>query len=180
MVRSKKCDRGHIIHGSFQLLPNFIKGFSNIASPITSLQKKGGKFEWSPRRQEIFQDLKHILTSVPVLNIAYLDEYFVMCIDACKEGLNGVLTQKGNVVCYKSQKLKEHERNYATNYLELVAIVHVLKIWRYYLMGGKFELKANHCGLKHLFGYETLNFRQTRWIEFLCEYNFEIKHIKGK
>jgi len=34
--------------------------------------------------------------------------------------------------------------------------------------------------MKHLFGKPTLNSRQTRWIEFLSEYDFEIKHIKGK
>jgi hypothetical protein len=27
---------------------------------------------------------------------------------------------------------------------------------------------------------QTLNARQTRWLEFLCEYDFDIKHIKGK
>jgi hypothetical protein len=25
-----------------------------------------------------------------------------------------------------------------------------------------------------------LNARQSRWLEFLCEYDFDIKHIKGK
>jgi hypothetical protein len=25
-----------------------------------------------------------------------------------------------------------------------------------------------------------LNDRQSRWLEFLCEYDFDIKHIKGK
>ena len=33
----------------------FIKGFSNIASPITSLQKNGVKFEWTPKCEESFQ-----------------------------------------------------------------------------------------------------------------------------
>jgi hypothetical protein len=46
--------------------------------------------------------------------------------------------------------------------------------------GRKFELRTNHYGLKHLFGKPTLNARQTRWLEFLSEYDFEIKHIKGK
>jgi hypothetical protein len=31
-----------------------------------------------------------------------------------------------------------------------------------------------------LFGYPTLNSKKTRWLEFLSEYDFEIKHIKGK
>jgi hypothetical protein len=53
-------------------------------------------------------------------------------------------------------------------------------MWRHYLMGRKFELRTNHYGLKHLFGYPTLNSRKTRWLEFLSKYDFEIKHIKGK
>ena len=47
-------------------------------------------------------------------------------------------------------------------------------------MGRKFELRTNHCGLKHLFGKPTLNARQTRWLRFMTECDLEIKHIKGK
>ena len=59
-------------------------------------------------------------------------------------------------------------------------IVHELKMWIHYLIGKKFELRIDHCGLKNLFGQPTLNARKTRWLEFLSEYDFEIKHIKGK
>jgi hypothetical protein len=103
-----------------------------------------------------------------------------VCTDACKEGMGGVLSQEGFVVCYESQKLKEHEKNYATHDLELVAVVHALRKWRHYLMGKKFELRTDHNGLKYLFDQPTLNARQIRWLEFLCEYDFDIKHIKGK
>jgi hypothetical protein len=158
----------------------FIEGFSKVAHPITSLQKKGTKFEWTTKCEESFQHLKELLTSAPILKVADPDEDFVVCTDACKEGLGGVLTQNGHVICYESRKLKEHERNYATHDLELAAIVHALKMWRHYLMGRKFELKTDHSGLKHLFEQPTLNARQTRWLEFLSEYDFDIKHIKGK
>ena len=48
-------------------------------------------------------------------------------------------------------------------------------------MGKKFELRTDHCGLKHLFGQPTLNVRQTRCLEFFSEYDFENNlHIKGK
>ena len=36
----------------------FIEGFSKIAYPITSLQKKGVKFAWTSRFQESFDQLK--------------------------------------------------------------------------------------------------------------------------
>ena len=47
-------------------------------------------------------------------------------------------------------------------------------------MGRRFELRTYHNSLKYLFYQPTLNARQSRWLEFLCEYNFDIKHIKGK
>ena len=47
-------------------------------------------------------------------------------------------------------------------------------------MGNKFELRTGHSGVKYLFEQPTLNARQTRWLEFLSEYDLDIKHIKGK
>jgi hypothetical protein len=47
-------------------------------------------------------------------------------------------------------------------------------------MGNRFELRTDHNGLKYLFDQPTLNARQSRWLEFLCECDFDIKHIKGK
>ena len=84
------------------------------------------------------------------------------------------------MICYESRNLKENERNYATDDLELVAIVHALKMWRHYLMGKRFELRTDHCGLKYLFDQPTLNARKVRWMDFLCQFDFKIKNIKGK
>ena len=36
----------------------FIEGFSKIANPITSLQKKGKKFNWNLKCEESFKKLK--------------------------------------------------------------------------------------------------------------------------
>ncbi|XP_070020816.1 uncharacterized protein [Nicotiana sylvestris] len=40
---------------------------------------------------------------------------------------------EGRVIAYASRNLKIHEKNYPVHDLELVAIVHALKIWRHYL-----------------------------------------------
>jgi hypothetical protein len=124
--------------------------------------------------------LKQLVTSAPILRIAYPNEDFVVCTNACKEGMGGFLSQNGFVICYESIKLKERDKNYATHDLELAAIVHALKKWRHYLMGKRFELRTDHNGLKYLFDQPNLNARKSRWLEFLCEYDFDIKHIKGK
>jgi ribonuclease HI len=108
-----------------------------------------------------------LLTSPPILRITDPNEYLIVCIDTCKEGLGGVLSQNGFVIYYESMKLKEHEKKYATHELELAAIVHALKKWRHYLMGRRFELRIDHKNLKYLFDQPTLNTRQSRWLEFL-------------
>jgi len=53
-------------------------------------------------------------------------------------------------------------------------------MWMHYLIGKKFELKTDHRGLKHLFEKPTLNAIKIRWLEFLSEYDFDMKHIKRK
>jgi hypothetical protein len=127
-----------------------------------------------------FQHLKQLSTSAPILRIADPNEEFIVCTDACNEGLGGVLSQNGFMICYESRKLKEHEINYATHDLEFESIVHAPRKWRNYLMGKRFELRKNHNGLKYLFDQANLNARQSIWLEFLSEYDFDIKHIKGK
>jgi hypothetical protein len=158
----------------------FIVGFSKIPHPITYLQEKGTKFEWTLKCEKNFNLLKELLTSAPMLNIVDLNEIFLVCTDTCKEGLGGVLRKNGHVIGYESRKVKEHERNYAMHDLELADISHALRMWRHYLMGKKFELRIDHIGLKYLFEKSTLNSKQTRLLEFLNEYDFNIKHIKGK
>jgi hypothetical protein len=159
---------------------NFIAGFSKIAHPITYLKNKGIKFEWPFECEENFNVLKELLTSALVLKIVDPNEIFLVCIYACKEGLGGVLTQNGHGIGYESRMIKTHERNYATHDLQIASIVHALKMWRHYLMEKRFELITSHNGLKYLFEQPTLNVRKTRWMEFLSEYDFDIKHVKGK
>jgi hypothetical protein len=76
--------------------------------------------------------------------------------------------------------LNEDEVNYVTHDLELATIVHALKMWRHYLLGRKFVLMTDLCGLRYLFDQPKLNARQARWMDLLSEFDFEIKHVKGK
>jgi hypothetical protein len=44
----------------------YIAGFSRISHPITSLQRKGVKFQWTTQCEKSFQQLKKLLTSAPI------------------------------------------------------------------------------------------------------------------
>ena len=47
-------------------------------------------------------------------------------------------------------------------------------------MGRKFLLKSENMILKYLFDQLYLNARQARWLAFLSEYYFELKHVMGE
>jgi hypothetical protein len=135
----------------------FIDGFSKIANPITELQKKNKKFVWTKKCMEEFHRLKELLTIEPILKVPDMDTDFLVCTDTSKEGLGGVFMQDRRVIAYISRKLRRHEENYMTHDLELLPIVYALKVWRHYLVGQKFELKTDHCGLQHIFTQSDLN-----------------------
>jgi hypothetical protein len=106
----------------------FIEGFSKISKPMMELLAKGKTFEWTPRREASFQELKKRLTMTPVLTMPGVERPFSTYCDASRQGLGCVLMQDGHVIAYASRQLRKHEEKYPTHDLELAAVVHALKI----------------------------------------------------
>lgn len=105
-----------------------MEGFSKIAKPITTLQRKGVKYEWIEECNKAFSELRRLLTSAPILRVPNMDKDFTVCTDASKKGLGAVLMHDRGVIAYASRKLKPREELYATHDLELSAEVLALKI----------------------------------------------------
>lgn len=158
----------------------FVRNLLCIGYPITSLQRKGKNFEWTEECEASFEHLKQLLTHALVLKIENSYKEFVVCIDACKRGLDGFLMQEEKVVCYELRNLNEHDQNYPTHDLELTTIIHALKMWRHYLLGGRLTLMRDHSRLRYLFDQSNLKARQARWLATLSKFNFEMRYIKGQ
>jgi len=122
-VAPKNVDEVRSFMGLAGYYRRFMRNFLHIAYPITSLQRKGKKFEWIAECETSFDQLKELLTHALVLQIADLDKEFVVCTNARKRALGGVLMRDGHVVWYESWKLNEHEKNYLTHDLELAMII---------------------------------------------------------
>ncbi|GKD35713.1 putative reverse transcriptase domain-containing protein, partial [Tanacetum coccineum] len=144
---------GHVVNhdGLVGYYRRFIKNFSKISKPLTSLTQKNKKVE----------------------------DFVVYC-DASNQGLGCVLMQRDKVITYASRQLKSHEKNYMTHDLDLGAVVLALKIWRYYLYGTKSVIYTDHKSLQHIFDQKELNMRQRRWLELFSDYECEIKYHPGK
>src|SRR6187551_1985898 len=158
----------------------FIENFSKIAKPMTELLKNNVPFKWTDKCEESFQELRHKLTTTPMLTLPDIRKDFVVYCDASRQGLGCVLMQEGKVVAYASRQLRKHEENYPTHDLELAAVVHALKIWRHYLIGNKCDIYTDHKSLKYFFTQSELNMRQRRWLELIKDYDLNIQYHPGK
>ena len=111
---------------------------------------------------------------------------FVLDTDASQRlGIGAVLSQvqadgTERVVAYGSHSLNDHERNYCTTRLEMLALVTYVEYFRYYLAGCKFLVRTDHHSLKWLMPFRELEGQVGRWLERLQEYNFEVEHRAGK
>ena len=83
-------------------------------------------------------------------------------------------------MAYASRQLRPDEGNYPTHDLELAAVVHALKIWRYYLIGNRCEIYTDHKSLKYIFTQADLNLRQRRWLELIKDYDMGVHYHPGK
>jgi hypothetical protein len=102
---------------------------------MIELLEKSKTFEWTPKREASFQELKRRLTMAPVLTMPNMEKPFLIYCDAFGQGLGCVLMQDVHVVAYASRQLRKHKEKYLTHDMELAAVVHALKIWRHYIIG---------------------------------------------
>jgi hypothetical protein len=80
--------------------------------------------------------------------------------DASSMGIEGVLMQDNRAIAYASRQLRHHEEHYPTHDLELLVVVHTLKVWRHYLLGNLVHIYMDHKSLNYLFTQLDLNIRQ--------------------
>jgi reverse transcriptase-like protein/integrase-like protein len=162
----------------------FVKNYSMIGSPLTSLLRKDTKYVWKSEHDQAFNELKHAVSSAPILIIPNPHLSYTVITDASGFAIGAALCQDhghGLQPCaFMSRKMNEAERNYAVHEQELLAIVQALREWRHYLLGNKITIITDHRSLQYLSTQDKLSARQTRWSEFLQQFDFEIKYRPGK
>ena len=164
----------------------FVKGFSDVARPITELTKTNTDtpFEWGDAQERAFAALKDALTNAPVLLIADPSLPYTLNCDACHYAVGATLQQDhGNglqPVAYMSRKLKPAEINYDTREKEFLALVDACRHWRQYLHSDlPFKLLSDHDSLKYHKTMPNMSGRIARWIERMSEFDYDIEHIAG-
>lgn len=143
----------------------FIRNFSSVANPLTSLVKKGShRLPWEESATQAFNQLKQRFTSVPILSHPDPEIPFVVEVDASSTGIGTVLSQrqgsppKLRPCAFYSRKLNAAEKNYDVGDRELLAMKEYLE----YLRTAK-----------------RLNPRQARWSLFFSRFHFSVTYRPG-
>jgi hypothetical protein len=105
---------------------------------------------------------------------------FEVWADACHQGVGALLLQDGKPIAYESRKLSSAERNYSIGEQELLAVVHALRTWKHYLIGGEFTVCTDHNPNVFL-QQSDLTGRKARWQEFLAtHFHMTWKFVPGR
>lgn len=162
----------------------FIQNFSSIARPLTTLLKKDTAFNWTPKCQESFENLKTVLTTEPLLQYPDFSKTFLLTTDASNEAIGSILSQgplgRDLPVSYYSRTLKKHEVNFSVTEKELLSIVDSVKHFRPYLFGQRFTVVTDHKPLTYLMNCKEPSSRLVRWRLKLLEYDYDIRYRPGK
>ena len=162
----------------------FIRNFAVIAKPLYDLTKKDVPYNWSEECDSAFNELKQKMLSNDVLAFPNFKKPFILATDASITGVGACLSQEVNGVLkpigFAGRGLTSAERNYTTTEQECLAVIWAIQHFRVYLEGQAFELHTDHNALRYILTSRDPRGRIARWVTFLQQFTYTVKHVKGK
>jgi hypothetical protein len=89
------------------------------------------------------------------------------------------LSQDNRTISYFSENSNDAKEKYSTYDKEFYAVIQALKKWGHYLIPKEFVLYSDNQALQFITRQEKLNQRHAKWVEFMHNFTFVIKHISG-
>ena len=165
----------------------FMPDFAKVSAPLCVLTKKNATFLWTTECETAFVELKHLLTTAPVLAFPHFgpDQSFVLETDASGIGLGAVLSQvqeDGVVhpIAYASRSLDKHERNYGISELETLGLVWAVRYFRPYLLGHPCTVYTDHAACLSILNSARPSGKLAHWALTIQEMDLTIKHKAGR
>jgi hypothetical protein len=170
-----------IFHGLASFYRNFIRSFIQICAPIVETIKESKRsFKRTEEIDRNFKLLKKKIIEKSTLAFPSFDQFFQVETNASETVIGVVLSQEQIPITYFREKLNEEKDKYSSYEKEFYAIVQYLKKWRHYLIPKEFSLYNDNHALQFISSQPKLYKRHTKWVEFLQNFTFVIKHKSGK
>jgi hypothetical protein len=165
----------------------FIKNFFKLVKSLIRLIRKNQLFYWTENCQITFEHLKKRVIEAFVLSYFSSELKTYLKSDSFDYVSVEILSQKENddlirSVTYFSKTLFFAECNYEIYDKELLAIIRYFEQWRAELQSveSSINVLTDHKSLEYFMTIKKLNKRQTRWAEFLAEFDFKIVYQSEK
>ena len=146
---------------------------------------KTGPVQLPPEAHEMVWTLKEKILTSPLLVFPDFAKPFLLEIDASKEGLGAILSQKQDdgrfhPVTFGSHSLTPAEKNYHSSKLEFLALKWgVMEHFREYLAYAPFMVKTDNNLLTYILTTPNLDAMGHRWVGALASFEFKLEYQKG-
>ena len=146
---------------------------------------KDEQFIWTDEHNNAFLELKRICSNYPVLCTPDWSKQFVMETDTSGYALGVVIAQKFEdgiyPIAFHSRSLLPAEKNYDAHDKELTGIIFGFKCGHPLFLGTTHAICVctDHKNLQYFCDLCKITGQQARWIEFLQDFDYTLKHIPG-
>ena len=170
------------LQGSVQYLARFLPRLSEIFQPLRQLTHKDQPWIWNEEHERALKEIKHLLTTAPVLTFYDPAKELVIQCDASKSGLGATLLQEDRPVAYASRALTQTEQRYAQIEKEALAIVFSLERFHQYTFGRHIIIQSDHKPLESIVKkpLHSAPRRLQGMMMRMLHYDVEIRWVKGK
>ena len=171
--------------GMVNFLSSFLPNLRRLLIPIYDLQKKAKKFKWTEEAKRVFNDIKKLLISPPVLKAPTPDGLFHLESDTSREGMGGTLLQKQGdewvFIGYHSKRLPKSAKNFGVTELELTGLLVNIHGFMQLLHNRYFEVLVDHKAIEYMINSKTESpmTRLKTLLLKLSEYTIDLKYQKG-
>ena len=169
--------------GSINYLAQFLPNLAALTNPLRSLLHKGMEFNWSSHCGEVFEEVKKLITSTPIMSYFDVTKPVIIQCDASQKGVGASLIQDGHPVAFASRSLTTTEEKYAQIEKEMLAIVVACEKFDNFIYGlPSITIHSDHKPLESIF-QKSINDaprRLQRMLLRLQKYNVNLVYRPGK
>ena len=140
---------------------------------------------WTDEAEKVFNDIKELLVSPPVLKAPTPDGLFRLESDTSQEGVGGTLLQKQEgewvVIGYHSKGLPQSAKNFGITELELTRLIINIHGLMQLLCNRYFQVLVDHKAIECIIKSKTESpiTRLKTLLLKLSEYTIDLKYQKG-